>query len=152
MPEAVVGRTLVRIYQNSVGFGDFLEFLFRVRIVRVAVGMVLHRQLAIGALDLELPALPFDAQNFVVVSLHVTGQNSFPLLSAEPLLDTISWNFARLSPWRAEAAALSACSRAAVPRSHGGPERLKSPPSQSLRARADQIPGPWPVPDAHPVS
>jgi hypothetical protein len=32
-----------------------------------------------------LPALPLDAENLVVVTLHVTGQNSFPLLSAEPL-------------------------------------------------------------------
>ena len=54
MSEAVVARTLLAVGQHRVRFAAFLELLFRFRIVRIAVGMVLHRQLAIGALDLLL--------------------------------------------------------------------------------------------------
>src|ERR1700757_3691722 len=49
MAKAVVHGTLLGVAQDSVGFAGFLEFLFRIRVVRVAVGVILHRQLAIGA-------------------------------------------------------------------------------------------------------
>jgi hypothetical protein len=54
---AVIRLALFRIGQHLVGFFDFLEFLFRVLAVRIAVRMVLHRQFAIGLLDLVFDAL-----------------------------------------------------------------------------------------------
>src|ERR1035438_8653783 len=44
--EAVVERALLGVRENGVGFGDLFEFVFRFRIVRVAVGMVRHRELS----------------------------------------------------------------------------------------------------------
>jgi hypothetical protein len=54
---AVIRLALFRIGQHLVGFFDFLELLFRVLAVRIAVRMVLHRQFAIGLLDLVFGAL-----------------------------------------------------------------------------------------------
>jgi hypothetical protein len=50
----VVAGALVCVGQHSVGFAALLELLFRFRIVGIAVRMALHRQLAIGALELLL--------------------------------------------------------------------------------------------------
>src|ERR1035437_6869515 len=49
--EAVVMRALLGVGENRVSFAAFLEALFGARIVRIAVGMVLQSELAIGALD-----------------------------------------------------------------------------------------------------
>src|ERR1700689_1760648 len=51
MAVAVVERALLGIGQNRVGLGHFLELLFRIRIVGIPIGMVLHGQLAISALQ-----------------------------------------------------------------------------------------------------
>jgi hypothetical protein len=48
----VVGRTFLAVRQDFVGFLGFLEFLLGARVVRIAVRMVLHGQLAVGLLDL----------------------------------------------------------------------------------------------------
>jgi hypothetical protein len=50
--EAVVQAPLLRVGEDGVGLGRFLEPLFRFLAALVAVGMVLERQLAVGALDL----------------------------------------------------------------------------------------------------
>ena len=49
--KAIVGRAFVVIHQDIVGFAEFFEFLFRVRIVRIFVRMKFDREFAIGALD-----------------------------------------------------------------------------------------------------
>ena len=59
----------------GVGLADFLEFFFRVGIVGIAVGMVLQRELAIGALELDFSNRAAHAQHFVVVAFGVGGQN-----------------------------------------------------------------------------
>jgi hypothetical protein len=51
MTVAVIERALLGISQHRVGFGDFLEAFFRIRIVRIPIGMVLHGELAISALQ-----------------------------------------------------------------------------------------------------
>ena len=68
MAEAVVAVPLLRVRQNAVRLGRFLEFLFSGVIARIAIGMVLQRQLAVGALDLHLGGGPGDAEDFVVVA------------------------------------------------------------------------------------
>ena len=77
--KAVVGGTLVGIGENGVGLSALLELFFRVRVVRVTVGMVRERELAVGALDLHFGRGAGDAENLVVVAFSVTGQNGLPL-------------------------------------------------------------------------
>jgi glucose dehydrogenase len=68
VPEAVIGLALLAIGQHIVGLGGLLELLVRLGIVRVAVRVILHRDPAIGLLDLLLVSRAFDAENFVVVA------------------------------------------------------------------------------------
>jgi hypothetical protein len=70
MAVLIVSRPLLRIAQNLVGFLGFLEVLFGFRVVGIAVGVVLHRQAAIGLLQLVVGGIAIDAQNFVIVSLR----------------------------------------------------------------------------------
>jgi hypothetical protein len=50
MSVAVVGRALLRIAEDAVGLGSFLKLLLGLFVVRVAVRMILKRQLPISAL------------------------------------------------------------------------------------------------------
>ena len=50
MAIAVVDGALVGVGKHGVGFANFLELFFRVGIVRITIGMVLQRELAVGAL------------------------------------------------------------------------------------------------------
>src|SRR6266567_1499691 len=72
---AVINGALVRVGEHGVGFADFLEFVFRVRIIGIAVRMKLQRQLAVGALELLLRDRAGHAQHFVVVAFCVRRQN-----------------------------------------------------------------------------
>src|SRR5690606_33683845 len=49
--EAVIGGALLGVLQRVVGLVDFLEFVLRVGVPGIAVGMIFHRQLAIGPLE-----------------------------------------------------------------------------------------------------
>ncbi len=71
---AVVDGALIGVGEDRVGFADFLEFFFRVRIVGIAVGMELQRQLAVGALQLDFGHGAGDAQHLVVIAFCVGGQ------------------------------------------------------------------------------
>src|SRR5438552_2903076 len=62
----VVGRALVRIAQHLVRLGEPLEPLLGV-VALVAIGVVVHRELAIGLLDVGLGSLARHSQNPVVV-------------------------------------------------------------------------------------
>jgi hypothetical protein len=75
MPEAVVCGSLVCVRQDRISLAAFLEFLFSVGIVRIAIRMKLQRQLAIGALDFLLVSFAGDPEYFVVVAFYVAGQN-----------------------------------------------------------------------------
>ncbi len=77
--EAIVARALLAVRQYGVGFAAFLEALFGLGIVGIAVRMELQRQLAIGALDLLIVGGTRDTQNFVIVTFHCGGQNSTSL-------------------------------------------------------------------------
>ena len=60
-----------RIYgeraSNLIGLRDLLELVSRLRVALVAVGVVLHRQLAIRGLDVLLRRVTRHAKNLVVV-------------------------------------------------------------------------------------
>ena len=76
--EAVIASTLLRVSQHRVGFAALFELLFRIRIVGIAVGMALHRQLAVGALDLLVGGGAAHAQDFVIVAFFFGSQRCFP--------------------------------------------------------------------------
>ena len=80
MTVAVIERALLRISQHGVGFGNFLEAFFRVRIIRIPIGMVLHGKLAISALQLLIAYRAAHRQYFVIIAFCVCGQNRRPSL------------------------------------------------------------------------
>ena len=75
MSEAIVCGSLVGVCEDGVGLAAFLEFFFRVGVIRIAVGMKLQRQLAVGALDLWFTGFAGNSEHFVIVAFYVTGQN-----------------------------------------------------------------------------
>ena len=89
MPVAIVGGAFLFVHQDVVGFAELLEFLFRVRVVRIFIGMKFDRELAIGALDLIAGRVAFDAQDFVVIALgssHLEKGIGYRLTSDENVL------------------------------------------------------------------
>jgi hypothetical protein len=64
----VVGRALPGIGENFVGFLRLLEALFGLGVIGVAIGMVLHRELAIGLLEVILGRIACDAEHLVIIS------------------------------------------------------------------------------------
>ena len=65
--EAVVARALLGIREDLVRLGRLLEPRLRFLVARVAVGVQLHRELAVGALQLAGVDASFDAQHFVII-------------------------------------------------------------------------------------
>ena len=63
MAIAIVGGAFLFVHQDIVSFAEFLEFLFRVRVVGIFVGMKFDRELAIRALDFLAGRLALDAQD-----------------------------------------------------------------------------------------
>jgi hypothetical protein len=64
---AVVLLALLRVAEHVVGLGDLLEARLGLLVVRVAVGVVLARELAVGLLDLLGGRLFVDPERLVVV-------------------------------------------------------------------------------------
>ena len=60
--ELVVGGALPGVGEHLVGFLGLLELLLGALVVRVAVGMVLHRELPVGLLDVLLGSVAIDAR------------------------------------------------------------------------------------------
>jgi hypothetical protein len=81
MPEAVIQRALLAIGKDGVRFSDLLEFVFRVRIVGVAVRMVRHRELAVSALDFNVGGRTGNTEHLVIIAFCVGGQKLPPLFS-----------------------------------------------------------------------
>jgi hypothetical protein len=72
---AIVGGALFRVGEHSVSFAYFFEFFFGIRIIRIAVGMILERKFAVGALEFYFRNRAGHAQYFVVIAFCVGGQN-----------------------------------------------------------------------------
>src|SRR6185437_2041908 len=73
MAMLIICRALPWISQYFVGFLGFLEMLFRLWIIRIAVRMMLHRQLTIGFLDFVLAGVAVNAQHFIIVAFaHIS--------------------------------------------------------------------------------
>src|SRR5262245_57337223 len=65
----VVGGPLGGLAQHLVGFLGLLEQLLGLGVVRIAVRVVLHGQLAIGLLEIFLRGVPVHAEHLVIVAL-----------------------------------------------------------------------------------
>ena len=63
----IVGRALLRVFQNLVRRAAGLEAVFRVVIARIAIGMILHRHFAIGGFDRRPVGIASDAEDFIEV-------------------------------------------------------------------------------------
>ena len=70
MAVSVVGGALLGIGKDAVGFGRFLKLLFGGMIARIAVGMILQREFAVGALQFLLPRAAGDAEHFVIIAFR----------------------------------------------------------------------------------
>ena len=81
MPEAVIQRALLAVGEDGIRFSDLLEFVFRVRIVGVAVRMVRHRELAVSALDFNVGGRTGNTEHLVIIAFCVGGQKLPPLFS-----------------------------------------------------------------------
>src|SRR5579871_281354 len=76
MAEAVRGRALLVVFQDVVGFVDFLELHFSAVIVRIAIGMQFHRELAKGRFDLRDRGALLAAEGFVIAALHGVARST----------------------------------------------------------------------------
>ena len=65
--EAIIGGALLLVPEDIVGLAEVLEAMFRRRIAGVAIRMELHRQLAIGGLQIRVAGGARDTEGFVVV-------------------------------------------------------------------------------------
>ncbi len=68
--EAVVTRAFVGVVQDLEGFGGFFEAIDGFLITRVAIGVILHGQLAICGRNIAVAGGSFDAEDFVIVARH----------------------------------------------------------------------------------
>ena len=68
--ELIVGGALLGVGEDLVGFLRFLEFLLGALVVRIAVRMMLHRELPVRLLDVLLGSIAIDAEYRVVVALR----------------------------------------------------------------------------------
>ena len=77
MTEAIITLALVGIGQHSVGFGGFFEFVFRLRIALVLIGMMLMSETAIGALQILFGHTSINSQNFVIIAFVYRHKDFF---------------------------------------------------------------------------
>ena len=69
MSIAVISRALLVVVQDVISLADFLELLLGRLVVRVFVGVILHRQFAVGLFEVIRSGVPGDAKDLVVVAL-----------------------------------------------------------------------------------
>ena len=65
--EAVIGGAFLVVFKDSVGLAQFLELLFGIGVIRVAVRMILHGHLAVGFFQHIGAGVPFDPERLVIV-------------------------------------------------------------------------------------
>ena len=68
MTEAVVARASLGVGKDLVGLRGFLEPRLGFLVVRVAVGVILHRELSVGRLQCGGVGIAGDPEDFVVVA------------------------------------------------------------------------------------
>ena len=84
MAVAVVAGPLLRVAQDVVSLGRLLEPLLGLGVAEVAVGVVLHGQLAVRLRDRVVVRVRVDAEDFVEVTLRRPSVNSSQWRPVEP--------------------------------------------------------------------
>ena len=69
MTEPVVQAALLRVGNHRIGFCGLLEAVFRGLVTRIAIRVMLHGQLAVGALDVAVARRARDTEDLVVIPL-----------------------------------------------------------------------------------
>src|SRR5262249_23537694 len=69
MPKAIISGTLVAVLEHIVGFVKLLEPMLAVLVARIAIRMMLHRELAEGRFDLSVFGRTRHPEHFVIVAL-----------------------------------------------------------------------------------
>ena len=85
MAVAIVDGALFGVREHGVGFANLFEFFFGVGIIRIAVGMILQRKLAVGTFQLLLGTGAADAENLVVIAFFVLRRNGLSPQRLKPL-------------------------------------------------------------------
>src|SRR5262249_31553258 len=83
MTKAVIAGTFLLVSENRISLATFLEFFFGIRIVRIAVGVILHRKLTVSALDFNLGGRLGNTEYFVVIAFCISVQSQ-PFLRQFP--------------------------------------------------------------------
>jgi len=83
MAEAIIGGALVAVLEHVIGFVDLLEFVLA-GVAGIAVGMILHGELAKRGLQLRIVGAALDLQNLVVAALAHSGFLRFELHDNSP--------------------------------------------------------------------
>jgi len=99
MAIAIVDGALFRVGEHGVGFADFFELFFGVRIVGIAVRMILQRKLAVGTFQLLLGTSAADAEDLVVVAFIVLRRNGLSPQRLKPLLFGASYGATEVAPF-----------------------------------------------------
>ncbi len=95
------------VAQHLVGFVDLFEAIFSLFIIRVAVGMILHRQFAICLTDILLAGFAFHTQNLIVIFvvhnlvivITMKGASQAPMwMSNTTLIDEMGMKNTSLDP------------------------------------------------------
>ena len=68
MTKPVVGRPFLSVGKNRICLRRLFEFVFRVRIVGIFVGMKFDREFAVGAFNFLAGRSAIDAEHFVVIA------------------------------------------------------------------------------------
>src|SRR5690606_16647307 len=80
--EAVIGSALLGVLQRVIRLIDFLELVLGFRIARIAVGVELHRELAVSAFELCLVGPTLNAEHLVEIPFG--QENSTPNGGSRP--------------------------------------------------------------------
>jgi len=76
MAELVIRSALLRVREDFVGLLHFLELVRGLVVVRIAIRVKLHRQPAIGLLDVRLARRARHVEDLVVIALRHSGCGS----------------------------------------------------------------------------
>ena len=67
LAELIVTAAFFAVGEDFVGLLDGFEFLFRFLIIGIAVGMVFHRQLAVGLFDFVIGGIAGDTEGLIII-------------------------------------------------------------------------------------
>src|SRR5688572_20826334 len=77
----IIEVPFVGVGQDGVGLRRLLEFLLGRVVARIPVGVVLQRELAVGALDLPFAGRPRDPEHVVIIAFAHGGHGRFATLT-----------------------------------------------------------------------